>query len=75
MARIPLPDLYRLITSSPNYEDEWRLEVDAEQALTVPLAPGKPKPPTTSETFETAAGLILILDVDERGRVWQIELA
>ena len=74
MASIDLKELYALIKASPDYKARFFQDVAPEEALYIKFGEPKQKPLQT-ETFTTSEGSYVVLDVDDDGIVWGMEIA
>lgn len=71
MAQIRLADLISLIKASPRYHRDFVGDTPAEQSLRIVLGD---KTGLRSEVFPTDVGSEVILDLDDSGKVWGIEI-
>jgi uncharacterized protein YuzE len=73
MARVHINDIIKLIKSHPDYENKWKLDVDADIALYISFDSPEGKI-LESDSLETADGSTLAIDRDKNEVVYGLEI-
>jgi uncharacterized protein YuzE len=74
MAEISISDLIRIIQEHPDYFTKWENGVSADKALYIKFH-NSSNTQLDSQTFETADGSELVIDINSDGVAYGIEIA